>query len=211
MSGKRGEETYTLLGIAHADETGTRRVVGVEAEGMTACPCAQAMVREHSMRELCEAGFSESDAKRALDALPVATHNQRGRGSILLGAQVSEAIRAEDLVEIVENSMSSETYDLLKRPDEFFVVNKAHNNPRFVEDVVRGILARALDVYADLGDETFVFGSQVNEESIHKHDAFAEGYGLFGELREELRSGAYVTPKTDLAAWLRTRPSPVLS
>jgi GTP cyclohydrolase-4 len=114
------------------------------------------------------------------------------------------------LVEIVENSMSSETYDLLKRPDEFFVVNKAHNNPRFVEDVVRGILARALDVYADLGDETFVFASQVNEESIHKHDAFAEGYGLFGELREELRSGAYVTPKTDLAAWLRTRPSPVL-
>ena len=211
VSGKRGEETYTLLGIAHADETGTRRVVGVEAEGMTACPCAQAMVREHSMRELCEAGFSESDAKRALDVLPVATHNQRGRGSILLGTQASEAIRVEDLVEIVENSMSSETYDLLKRPDEFFVVNKAHNNPRFVEDVVRGILARALDVYADLGDETFVFGSQVNEESIHKHDAFAEGYGLFGELREELRSGAYVTPKTDLAAWLRTRPSPVLS
>ncbi len=89
VSGKRGEETYTLLGIAHADETGTRRVVGVEAEGMTACPCAQAMVREHSMRELCEAGFSESDARRALDALPVATHNQRGRGSILLGAQTS--------------------------------------------------------------------------------------------------------------------------
>jgi GTP cyclohydrolase IV len=211
VSGKRGEETYTLIGIAHADEAGTRRVVGVEAEGMTACPCAQAMVREHSMRELREAGFSESDAKRALDALPVATHNQRGRGTIMLGARTPEAIAAEDLVEIVENSMSSETYDLLKRPDEFFVVNKAHHNPRFVEDVVRGILARALDVYADLDDETFVFASQVNEESIHKHDAFAEGFGLFGELREELRSGAYVTPKTDLAGWLRTRPSVVLS
>ncbi len=58
---------------------------------------------------------------------------------------------------------------------------------------------------------TFVFASQVNEESIHKHDAFAEGFGLFGELREELRSGSYVQPKTDLAAWLRTRPSPVLA
>ncbi|HVR47046.1 MAG TPA: GTP cyclohydrolase MptA [Candidatus Binatia bacterium] len=212
VSGKRGEETYTLIGIAHADESGTRRVIGVEAEGMTACPCAQAMVREHSLHELVDVGFSEADAQRALDALPGATHNQRGRGSILLGAEErhGDVIRAEDLVEIVENAMSSETYDLLKRPDEFFIVNKAHHNPKFVEDVVRGILARALDMYADLDDETFVFASQVNEESIHKHDAFAEGYGLFGELREELRTGKYVTPKTDIAAWLRTRPSSIL-
>jgi GTP cyclohydrolase-4 len=212
VSGKRGEETYALVGIAHADGEGTRRVVGVEAEGMTACPCAQAMVREHSLHELLDAGFSEVDAKRALDALPVATHNQRGRGQILLGVDDAhaDAIRAEDLVEIVENAMSSETYDLLKRPDEFFVVNKAHYNPKFVEDVVRGILGRALDMYADLGDETFVFASQVNEESIHKHDAFAEGFGLFGELREELQTGVSVEPKTDLATWLRTRPSPVL-
>ena len=213
VSGKRGEETYTLVGIAHADAAGTRRVVGVEAEGMTACPCAQAMVREHSMHELADVGFSQAEAKRALDALPVATHNQRGRGTILLGVDDAhaEAVRAEDLVEIVENSMSSETYDLLKRPDEFFVVNRAHHNPKFVEDVVRGILARSLDVYGDLGDDTFVFASHVNEESIHKHDAFAEGFGLFGELREELQTGRYVTPKTDLAAWLRTRPSAVLS
>ncbi len=212
VSGKRGEETYMLVGIAHADEGGTRRVIGVEAEGMTACPCAQAMVREHSMHELADVGFSEEEAKRALDALPVATHNQRGRGTILLGVDEphTDAVRAEELVEIVENAMSSETYDLLKRPDEFFVVSKAHHNPKFVEDVVRGILSRALDMYADLGDETFVFASQVNEESIHKHDAFAEGFGLFGELREELRTGSYVTPKTDVAAWLRTRPSQVL-
>jgi GTP cyclohydrolase-4 len=107
--------------------------------------------------------------------------------------------------------MSSETYDLLKRPDEFFIVNKAHHNPKFVEDVVRGILARSLDMYADLPNETFLFASQVNYESIHKHDAFAEAFGLFGEYREELRSGDYVTSKTDLAAWLGTRHSPVLA
>jgi len=213
VSGKRGEEMYTLVAIAHADEHGTRRVVGVEAEGMTACPCAQLMVREHSLRELLEAGFTQTDALRALDALPVATHNQRGRGSVLLGVDAAraDAVRAEDLVEIVEGSMSSETYDLLKRPDEFFIVNKAHHNPKFVEDVVRGMLARSLDMYGDFGDETFIFASQVNYESIHKHDAFAEAYGTFGELREELRSGRYVTSKTDLARWLGTRPSPVVS
>ncbi len=212
VSGKRGEETYTLVGIAHADAEGTRRAVGVEAEGMTACPCAQGMVREHSLRELREAGFSESDARRALDALPVATHNQRGRGTLLLGIENSSEVdvRAEDLVEIVESSMSSETYDLLKRPDEFFVVNKAHHNPKFVEDVVRGILAATLDMYRDLPAATFLAASQVNYESIHKHDAFAEAYGTFGEFREELRGG-YVMPKTDLATWLGTRYSTVLA
>jgi GTP cyclohydrolase-4 len=213
VSGKRTEETYTLIGVAHADASGTRRVVGVEAEGMTACPCAQLMVREHSLRELIEAGFSEADAKRALDALPVATHNQRGLGSLLIGTspEHAAAIRAEDLVEIVESSMSSETYDLLKRPDEFFVVNKAHRNPKFVEDVVRGILARALDVYGDLPDSTFMSSTQVNYESIHKHDAFAEAFGLFGEFRAELRDGIHVDTKTDLAAWLGTRSSPVVT
>ena len=142
----------------------------------------------------------------------MATHNQRGRGSVLIGVTDGRdgEIRAEDLVEIVENSMSSETYDLLKRPDEFFVVNKAHHNPKFVEDVVRGILCRALDVYADFADETFIFASQVNYESIHKHDAFAETYGTFGELRAELATGEYASTKTDLAAWLGTRPSPVI-
>jgi GTP cyclohydrolase-4 len=211
VSGKRGEETYTLIGIAHADARGTRHVVGVEAEGMTACPCAQGMIREHSMLELREAGFSEGDAERALDVLPGATHNQRGRGALLLGpandAQM-ESVRIEDLVEIVEGSMSSETYDLLKRPDEFFVVNKAHRNPKFVEDVVRGIIARTLETYPNLGDDTFVFASQRNEESIHKHDAFAEAFGLFGEFRAELR-GAAAMPKTDLASWLGSRPSPL--
>lgn len=206
VSGRRGEETYALVAVAASGPQGTRSVAGVEAEGMTACPCAQSMMREHSLRELRDAGFSDDDARRALDALPAATHNQRGRGSILLGApgdSQTGAIRAEDLVEIVENAMSSETYDLLKRPDEFFIVNKAHHNPKFVEDVVRGMLARALDMYADLGDDTFVCARQVNYESIHKHDAIAEAFGRFGEFRQEIRSGAPVAHKTELTAWLR--------
>ncbi len=207
VSGKRGEETYTLLGIAHADRAGARALIGVEAEGMTACPCAQLMVREHSLHELTEAGFSPSDAERALDALPVATHNQRGRGGVLIGVPEGEeaSLRADDLVELVENAMSSETYDLLKRPDEFFIVNKAHQNPRFVEDVVRGILDGALDIYADLSDRAFISASQVNYESIHKHDACAEAYGTFGELREELASGRHIMPKMEMSAWLMGR------
>lgn len=205
VSGKRGEEHYVLTGIAHADAAGVRRAVGVEAEGMTACPCAQGMVRERSLSDLREAGFSEEDAHRALDIIPGATHNQRGRGSITIGVTSDEMPAAADLVEIVENAMSSETYDLLKRPDEFFIVNKAHRNPKFVEDVVRDILAGALEMYPDFGDDTFIAASQVNEESIHKHDAFAEAYGTFGELRAELRGAPRSSPRTDLMTWLRHR------
>ena len=205
VSGKRGEETYVLNGIAHADAAGTRHAIGIEAEGMTACPCAQGMVRERSFADLREAGFSEEEAQRALEALPGATHNQRGRGSVTIGT-VNEALPAvDDLVEIVENAMSSETYDLLKRPDEFFVVNKAHRNPKFVEDVVRGIVAGALEMYGDFSDDAFVSAAQVNYESIHKHDAFAETYGTFGEFRRELRGGEHAPRKTDLSAWLTTR------
>ncbi|MDE2572208.1 MAG: GTP cyclohydrolase I FolE2 [bacterium] len=212
VSGKRGEEMYTLIGLAAAEarsgpvaEPAVRRAVGIEAEGMTACPCAQLMVREHSLHALLDAGFDQEAANRALDALPVATHNQRGRGSVLIGLAdgIREAVQPESLVEIVENSMSSETYGLLKRPDEFFIVNKAHQNPKFVEDVVRGILARALDMYADFPDQTFISATQINYESIHKHDAFAEAYGTFGEVRRELHGGERVVRKTDLTSWLR--------
>ncbi|TAM59862.1 GTP cyclohydrolase I FolE2 [bacterium] len=218
VSGKRGEEMYALIGLACADarsngghEPVLRRAVGVEAEGMTACPCAQAMVREHSLRALIDAGFDEAAAQRALDALPVATHNQRGRGTLLVGLveESPESVQPETLVEIVENAMSSETYGLLKRPDEFFVVNKAHQNPKFVEDVVRGILARALDVYADFPDQTFLAATQINYESIHKHDALAEAYGTFGELRREL-GGERVPCKTDLQSWLAAYPTRAL-
>lgn len=205
VSGKRGEETYTLRGIAHVRGDVARRIVGVEALGMTACPCAQDMIREHSLHALHEAGFAERDARRALEVLPVATHNQRGRGVLLVGASGDDelcALRVEDLVEIVESSMSSETYDLLKRPDEFFVVNKAHRNPKFVEDVVRSIVGRTLETYEGFSGDAFVFAGQHNDESIHKHDAFAEVFGTFAEFRAELR-GATVMPKTDLAGWLR--------
>lgn len=202
-SGKRGEEPYVLLARAHAGVR-SRALLGVEVQGMTACPCAQEMIREQSLRDLRDAGVDEETGIRVLEHLPAATHNQRGLGRLLVGtadAAHRTTIRVADLVEIVESSMSSETYDLLKRPDEFFIVNKAHRNPKFVEDVVRGMVARTLETYGEFDDETFVFASQRNEESIHKHDAFAEAYGTFGQFRQELR-GAEPEPKTAAAQWL---------
>ena len=83
--------------------------------------------------------------------------------------------------------MSSPIYELLKRPDELFVVEHAHLQPRFVEDSVRISLQSTLERYPELDDEDFVLARQVNFETIHSHDVLAERYGTVGELRARAR------------------------
>jgi GTP cyclohydrolase IV len=200
LSGKKMQELYTLIGIAVSNQHGSKQIVAVEAEGLTVCPCAQEMVREHGRDRLLEAGFSTEQAELALQLIPIASHNQRGRGTLMIGSD--QEVRAEELVRIIENAMSSEVYGLLKRPDELFVVNKAHRNPRFVEDVVREMLQNVVEVYSELPDATFVLAKQVNFESIHKHNAFAERYGTIGEIRRQIRDRQRLTRHTTLQEWL---------
>jgi GTP cyclohydrolase-4 len=198
-SGIATHEFYTLLARAVAAPGHRRRVVGVEADGITACPCAQAMVADASRERLTAAGFGGDAIERILAAVPTATHNQRGRGRLLVGGDgdVDPAM----LVEIVEQSMSSETYDLLKRPDELFIVEKAHQAPRFVEDVVREMLRYACDALVDMPEDSFISARQINFESIHKHDALAESGGTLAQLRRELAGDTSVS-HTRLEDWL---------
>ena len=196
----RTQEMVSLIGIAGASAERTRRVIGVEATGINACPCAQGLVRGKAAERLLEAGFRELDVDRILELVPLATHNQRGRGTLYVGTE--QAVNAEDLVDIVERSMSSPVYELLKRPDELFVVEHAHLQPRFVEDSVRVALKETLESYPDLGDADFVQSRQVNLETIHTHDVVAERYGTVGELRGELDRGERPARHTNLQAWL---------
>ena len=194
------QEMVALIGIAAASERGVRRIVGVEATGINACPCAQGLVRNQANKRLLEAGFDELDVERILELVPLATHNQRGRGTLYVGTD--EQLNAEHLVEIVESSMSSPVYELLKRPDELFVVEHAHLQPRFVEDSVRVALARTLEDYPGLADGDFLYSRQVNLETIHTHDVLAERFGTVGELRTELETGTPPAQHTALADWL---------
>jgi GTP cyclohydrolase IV len=202
VTGLRTQELVTLIGLAAASPSSTRRVVGVEATGINACPCAQGLVREEASERLGDAGFDEADVDRILELVPLATHNQRGRGTLYLGTQVR--LDAEDLVDIVEQSMSSPIYELLKRPDELFVVEHAHLTPRFVEDSVRLMVKGALDSYLELEDEDFVLARQVNFETIHNHEVLAERFGTVGELRSELANGGHSPRHTELRDWLRS-------
>jgi GTP cyclohydrolase I/GTP cyclohydrolase-4 len=201
VTGLRTQELVSLLGLAAASRTASRRLVGVEATGINACPCAQGLVRDQAAERLGDAGFEDADVERILQLVPLATHNQRGRGTLYLGTELR--LDAEDLVEIVEQSMSSPIYELLKRPDELFVVEHAHLSPRFVEDSVRLMVKSALDAYGELADDDFVLARQVNFETIHNHDVLAERFGTVGELRAELANGGRSPTHTELGDWLR--------
>ena len=175
--------------VARAGPAGyLRKTVGAEVMGMTACPCAQEIMKEQAKSELLKAGLSEDAALDLLTRLPMATHNQRGRGSISIEVRDRRCVSIDRIIKIIEESMSSKVYGLLKRPDEALVVSRAHSNPRFVEDCVRTMAQKTVEAFCDLPDDAAVTLKQINEESIHQHNAFAERTATMGELRAELAS-----------------------
>ena len=204
VSGIETQELYTLIGIAAATERGTRKAVGVRAQGMTACPCAQELVAQSARERLAADDFDEDQIERILDHVPVATHNQRGLATLMIGVPEGAAldIDATVLLGIAEDSMSSEIYELMKRSDEGHVVEKAHRRPRFVEDCVREAVKGLIEGHADLADDVFVMARQENLETIHQHNVVAERFGLLGDLRTELATGEHRQCHTTMRAWL---------
>ena len=156
VSGLETQEIYTLFGTAVASQRGTRTLTGVQAQGMTACPCAQGLVEDRSRERLAEPGLrrrgdrarARGDSRR--DPQP-ARHRDALR-RLPRGLRASP-IDARDLLHIVEQSMSSEIYGLMKRSDEVEVVEKAHRRPRFVEDCVREMIRSVIETYPELGDD----------------------------------------------------------
>jgi GTP cyclohydrolase I len=94
-------------------------------------------------------------------------HNQRSH--VTIWARSQSFVWIEELVEIAERNASSELYGLLKRPDEKFVTERAYDNPKFVEDLVRDVAA---SLNADARIEWYRVESE-NFESIHNHSAYA--------------------------------------
>ena len=207
VSGIDTQEIYTLHGVAVASAAGTRRLIGVTAQGMTACPCAQTLVQAASRERLAADGFSDAEIERVFAAVPVATHNQRGLGTLHIGCPESctTDIDAERLLAIVEDAMSSEIYELMKRSDEGAVVEKAHRRPRFVEDCVREMIRGVIDGFPELADDSFVSARQENLETIHQHNVVADRFGLLGELRTELTSGVHSPEHVSMRDWLDGR------
>jgi GTP cyclohydrolase I/GTP cyclohydrolase-4 len=204
VSGVLTQEIYTLFGRAIASARGTRRVVGVSATGMTACPCSQEIISSRASARLADDGFSDGEIDRILERVPVATHNQRGLGTLHIGCieDCDAQLDATALLAIVEGSMSSEIYELMKRSDEVEVVEKAHRRPRFVEDCVREMIAGVVASFPELEGASFVSARQENLETIHQHNVVAERHGLLSEVRREVGSGELAPHQTTIEEWL---------
>ena len=167
----KGLEPYKLVAEARANKSGEiKKLIGVKVIGMTACPCAMEIIRHLG-------------DYRPGDVPP--THNQRNITTVMIEVPKDDStVDANDLIDIAERAFSSPTYGILKRKEEGRLVYNAHKNPKFVEDVVRDILHTILTSYPHLPDDVMVVVRSESEESIHKHNAFAERITTLEELRK---------------------------
>jgi GTP cyclohydrolase-4 len=174
------------IGYRDGDKVVIRKMIGAEVVGMTVCPCAKESTQELAKQELLKF-LDDETTQKVMETVSFASHNQRGRGMIMIEVPEQHLIRGEDLMRIIEDSMSAPVCELLKRSDESAVVIKAHENPMFVEDCVRNMVQKIITEYSHLPDDTLVTVRQVNEESIHRHNAFAEKVATLGDLKKELK------------------------
>tara|TARA_Y100001934_G_scaffold276662_2_gene373702 strand:- start:4437 stop:5243 length:807 start_codon:yes stop_codon:yes gene_type:complete len=142
VTGMEGVLDYTARFEANAIGKEADFVLTVIVPVTTLCPCSKA-ISEHG------------------------AHNQRGHVTVQLRS--NETVWIEEVIDLVEQSASSELYSLLKRPDEKHVTERAYENPVFVEDLVRNVATR-------LNNHPHVVWYKVeaeNFESIHNHNAYA--------------------------------------
>jgi GTP cyclohydrolase IV len=182
---KRSFEDYVLLAEATASrgagsEVELRRAIGAEAVGMTACPCAMETCRERLAEEY------PLLRDPSLASLPMISHNQRNRTRLLFELDDDTEVEVDDLIAAIESAQSSPTYAILKRGDEGQVVLDAHRHPKFVEDVLRDLLAALPAAFPRVPDAVVVRAGTVSEESIHKYDVEASHRISFGELRRSV-------------------------
>lgn len=177
------QERYEIHAKAIVIKSGgkiiTRRSIGASVEGLTVCPCAMEAVREYIANEY-------NISREILSKIPIASHNQRSKGTLIVETPENYRVELDDLIEIIENAMSSPIYEVLKREDELKVVLDAHSRPRFTEDVLRLMIKGLLEKYKDLPDNAYITARQENYESIHRHNTFAERSGFVYEIKKEI-------------------------
>lgn len=141
ISGLKSIMAYNCKFIASQNDC-NELIVEVNVPVMSLCPCS---------KEISNRG----------------AHNQRS--IVTVKVKTDELVWIEDIVRIIENSASSEVYALLKREDEKYITEKAYDNPKFAEDMVRQIAV-------DLENTPHIVWFSVeteNYESIHNHNAYA--------------------------------------
>jgi GTP cyclohydrolase I len=142
VSGVQSLLDYDVSFIAEKRDGETRMTMKVLVPVTSLCPCS---------KKISQYG----------------AHNQRSH--VTITAELAGEVAVEELVRIAEEEASCELWGLLKRPDEKFVTERAYENPKFVEDLVRDVATR---LNADTRIVAYVLEAE-NFESIHNHSAYA--------------------------------------
>ena len=162
VTGQSGMLDYRCILRAMMDKDGGHdKLIGVQANVASLCPCS---------KEISDRG----------------AHNQRSEVSIDVRPTEDSRVWFEDLIDVAERSGSCELYPVLKRPDEKYVTERAYDNPKFVEDIVRDVAGDLSDML-NLSRIAWFYVEINNFESIHNHDAFAKV--------ERGEAGRLVSPK----------------
>jgi len=172
------------------DEIEYNYYIGASAVGMTACPCALGMSKEYAeevIKNRIDIDISDELAKKLINILPFASHNQRSKGTIKLQIRNldKQKIDVLDIIEIIEESMSGRIQSVLKRPEEAELVRSAHLKPLFAEDLIREMAKNFIGRdFPNLDDDLHLTFKVESYESIHPHNVYAEMNTSIGELKE---------------------------
>ena len=177
--------TVDVIARSTATDDGTAEAIGVRVTGMTVCPCSQGMSETRAREELRSLDVDRDTIDAFLEAVPQPGHSQRGHATLLVETDGTPPVDLHDLIDVARDAMSGRIYNLAKRPDEDAMTYDAHADAKFVEDCVRSMAEGVLDSFPHLPDDATVTMRQVNDESIHQHNAQAERVATIATLRAE--------------------------
>ena len=174
------------------DNYETKIYLGISSQGMTSCPCAQELIKDYSRKIILQRQdqfkINEENVDNLLDLIPLASHSQRSKGTIIVELNEPNIVGLLELIDIIQESMSAKIGgDVLKRIDEGKMVRLSHLNPRFVEDSIRIMASLAVKRLEKIPDECEITFRIDSMESIHDYNAFAEKTSTFKELRNEVQ------------------------
>ncbi len=163
--------------------------IGAKAMGITCCPCGINLSKEYAAQLLetrSDIQISEDDKKKIINLLPLASHNQRSIGTIILQLKdiQTQKIDVLDIIDVIEESMSGRIQSVLKRPEEATLIREAHLKPLFAEDVIREMVKNfVLKDFPNLEDSNITFKVETME-SIHPYNVYSELKASYLELRD---------------------------
>ncbi|MCP8323613.1 MAG: GTP cyclohydrolase MptA [Candidatus Methylarchaceae archaeon HK02M2] len=186
-------EPFKMMAKAYAKRRAdgsisAKRMIGIGLTGITACPCVKEVLKKISEKEIEKLGITTNKVRKIMNKIPMATHMQRAQSSIIIEIPDGVEMDAIRLVQIITDSMSSSTFEILKRSDEAELVLRAAFNLRFVEDCVRYMMYYVIRDFPDFPDSTYLMFKVRSMESIHQHDMVAKRKTTLGEIRNELNS-----------------------